>query len=109
MWATIHPDGPFLLVRPHVHPDSDELLRVLVVFLPDAELIRTEKHIGERVGRALMLEHRVPRHVPAVGEEARRLVQRDPAEVAGLLTWNTVRLVFVIAPTPLANEVDLRM
>ena len=76
--------------------------------LPDAELVRAEEHVGQRVGRALMLEHRVPRHVPAVAEHARGVVERQPAEVARLLTWNAVGLILVIAAGPVADEVDLR-
>ncbi len=91
-----------------MHPDGDELLRILVVFLPDPELVRAEKHVGERVWRALMLENRMPRHVPAIAKQASGFVQRHPAEVARLLTWNAIGLILVIAPGPFANEIDLR-
>jgi hypothetical protein len=91
-----------------VHADRDELLRVLVVLLPDPELVGAEEHVRQRVGGALVLEHRVARHVPAVAKEARRFVQRNPAEVTRLLTGNPVRLILVVAPGPLADEVDLR-
>jgi hypothetical protein len=44
-----------------------------------------------------MLEHRMAGHVPAVAEETRRFVQRDPAEVARLLARNPIRLILVVA------------
>ena len=55
-----------------------------------------------------MLENRMPRHVPAVAKQASGFVQRHPAEVARLLTWNAIWLILVIAAAPFANEIDLR-
>ena len=89
-------------------PDGDELLRVRVVLLPDPELVGTEEHVRQRVRRALVLEHRMTRHVPAVAEQPCRFVDRQPAEVTGLLAGNTIRLILVVAPVPLAHEIDLR-
>ena len=42
-----------------------------------------------------MFEHGVTCHVPAVAKETRRLVQRNTAEIAWLLTWNAIGLIFV--------------
>jgi CHAT domain-containing protein len=41
--------------------------------------------------------------VPAVAKQAGGLVQRYPAEVARLFTWNAVGLILVVAPGPLAD------
>ena len=79
-----------------------------LLVLPDAELVRPEEHVRQRVGRALVLEHRVTRDVPAVAEHPRGVVERDAAEVAGLFTRHAVRLIFVIAAGPVPDEAHLR-
>ncbi len=63
---------------------------------------------GSVYGRALVLEHRVPRHVPAVAEHPRRFVDRQAAEVARLFAGHAIGLILVIPPVPVADEADLR-
>ena len=47
-----------------------------LLLLPDPELVRAEEHVRQRVGRALVLEDRVARDVPAVAEQPRGVVDR---------------------------------
>jgi hypothetical protein len=107
MGPAIHPDRPFLLICPHVHADGNELLRVAVMFLPDPKLIGAEKHIRQRVGRTLVLEHRMARSIPAIAKQSCSFIDRYTAEVSGFLTGNTIGLVFVVTARPLAHEVHL--
>ena len=104
----IHPDGAVQLERTQIHLDGQKLLRIGIALLRDAELIRPEEDIRERVRRALVLEHRVPVRAPAVRVETASLVERDAAEVAGLLSGHAIRLIFVIAARPIPHEAHLR-
>ena len=88
--------------------DGDELLRVRVVRLPDPELVRPEEHVRQGVRCADVLQHRVPRHVPAVAEHTGGLVERHATEIAGLFAGHAIGLILVIPAGPFADEVDLR-
>src|SRR5262252_11173090 len=56
----------------------------------------------------LVLAQREDRGVPAVGFQARGVVDRQAEVVAELGSWNPVLLILVVAGGPLAGQVDLR-
>jgi len=56
----------------------------------------------------LVLAQREDRGVPAVGFQARSVVDRQAEVVAEFGSWNAVLLILVVAGGPLAGQVDLR-
>src|SRR5437667_4760160 len=108
MRTAVHPDRPPLLVRAEVHLDGQEILRIGIALVPDAELHRTAEDVAGVIDLALVLGDRAARDVPAVGVEARGLVDRQAGVVAPVAAGHAIHLILVVAPVPFAFEADLR-
>ena len=104
----VHPDRAPLLVGAQVHLGRHDFLRIGIALVPYAKLQRPTEDMRDVVDLALMLGHRAARDVPAVGEEARGLVDRKARVVAETAARHTVHLIFLVPARPLPFEADLR-
>src|SRR4051812_448918 len=108
MRPPVQPDRAPLLVRTEVLPDRDQFLCVGLPLLPHPELQRAAIDMRRHVRLTLVLEHRHARGIPAVGILSRRLRDWKPRVVTEIGSWDPVLEVFLIAPDPVTDQVDLR-
>ena len=77
MRAVVHPDGAVLLIGAGVVVDRDQVLRLRIALLPDAELQGAAIDVGDRVDLALVLRERQTVRIPAQGPLASLGVDRN--------------------------------
>jgi hypothetical protein len=98
-----------LIVGADVVLDRDDLLRLGILLLPDAEVQRAVVDVGRHVHATLMLLKRQARGIPALSEETRGVVDRDAEIVAEVRSGPPVLFIFV-SPIrdPVPSQKNLR-
>ena len=84
MRTAVHPDGALGRLPGNVGVIGDQLLRVAVHFLPDAQVGGSAPGVVGRVRAALILGQREQRRIPAIAAQARRVVDRQSEIVADI-------------------------
>src|SRR6266850_4711656 len=85
----------------------NELLRVLIHFLPDAQIRRPPRRVVCRMRLALMFGQREQRRIPAVGSQTSRIIDGKAEIVADFRTRNALRLVLVKSWSPFSGWINL--
>ena len=89
--------------------ESDQLLRRLIVFAPDAQVPQAAHGVIGAVRPALVFGHyRDAVGIVTVGPHARRGVDRKLGVIAQLGTGKTLGTVLVIERRPFSRKIDLR-
>src|ERR1700752_4256138 len=103
MRSPVHPNRARLFVGADVVLDRDDLLRLGILLLPNAQVQRAVVDVGRHVYAALMLLKRQARGIPALSEQARGVVDRDAEIVAKVRSGPAVLFIFV---SPVRNPVS---
>src|SRR2546426_11182846 len=106
VWTAVHPDGPPLFVSADVLLDSNQALRLRILFFPDPQIQRPTINVGDDVNPALVLRNRQPACVPAQRELACAVRDRKTGIVDELRTGTAFGLVFVDNCLPIPREVQ---
>jgi hypothetical protein len=104
MGAAVEPDHAGGLTECAEQFVSEELLRDRIHFLPNPDVGRAPQRVGGRMGLGLVLPQGQDGRVPAIRLQARGIVDRQPGVVAERRPRDTMLLIFVIAPAPLAGQ-----
>src|ERR1700733_13404530 len=70
MRTAVHPDGSLRRLPGNVRVESDQLLRVPIHFLPDAQVRRATPGVIGGMRTALILRQREQRCIPAIASKA---------------------------------------
>src|SRR2546422_958549 len=107
MRTSIHPDRSFRSLPRDVRMICNELLRVLIDFLPHAQIRRAPRGVVRRMRLALMLRQREQRRIPAVASQAGCIVDWKAEVVADFRTGNALRLIFMKPRSPFSGWINL--
>ena len=108
MRTAIHPDGSLGRLPGNVRVIGDQLLRVAVHFLPDAQVRRTAPGVIGRMRAALILGQREQGRIPAIAPQARGVVDGQPEIIADIGPRDALQKIFVKLGRPLARRIHLR-
>ena len=106
--ASIHPDGPFLLVRADGLPDCDELMGDGISFLPQPHGERAAVDVLDDMDLALVLGKRKPAWAIGQTPLACVVIDREPHEFDKRRTRAALRLILVShTGIPQTREIEL--